>query len=291
MSRADASSATTATAAPTGHRPGAQLTVAALGTLLTLVAFTAPIATLNSTAAALGAGTVGPHLDPQLDEHRARRGAAVHRHDLRRLRPAPHVRGRDGRARGRLRARRPRPRDVWCSWRRGCSRASAGRRWSPPASGSSRRPTRPVRPARRPAACGGPASAPASPSGRCWRPRWTWSRRWRDAYGVIAVAGAAVTVAALRLVHESRSAQPRPLDLPGLLLLAGGMSALLAALVEGRQGWTAPLVLVLAAAACCCSVRSWPSSGAAPPRCSTSRCSGTRRSWPRRSPPWPPAPG
>ncbi|WP_367303676.1 MFS transporter [Nocardioides panacis] len=72
---------------------------------------------------------------------------------------------------------------------------------------------------------------------------------WRDAYWVLAVAGAAVTVAALRVVHESRSAQPRPLDLPGLLLLAGGMSALLAALVEGREGWTAPLVLVLAVAA------------------------------------------
>ena len=36
-----------------------QLTAAALGTLLTLVAFTAPLSTINSTAATLGAGTAG----------------------------------------------------------------------------------------------------------------------------------------------------------------------------------------------------------------------------------------
>ena len=35
------------------------LSVAALGTLLTLVAFTAPLATINSTAATLGSDTAG----------------------------------------------------------------------------------------------------------------------------------------------------------------------------------------------------------------------------------------
>src|SRR4051812_10095236 len=45
--------------AGTDRSAGPQVAVAALGTLVTLVAFTAPIATLNSTAASLGAGTSG----------------------------------------------------------------------------------------------------------------------------------------------------------------------------------------------------------------------------------------
>ena len=40
-----------------------QLDVAALGTFITLVEFTAPIATLNRTAAALGAAVRGPAAD------------------------------------------------------------------------------------------------------------------------------------------------------------------------------------------------------------------------------------
>lgn len=72
---------------------------------------------------------------------------------------------------------------------------------------------------------------------------------WRDAYGVLAVAALAVAVVARRQVEESRSAEGRRLDVPGVLLLASGMSALLAALVEGRQDWSAPPALGLGAAA------------------------------------------
>ncbi|QCB50094.1 MFS transporter [Rhodococcus sp. PAMC28707] len=68
---------------------------------------------------------------------------------------------------------------------------------------------------------------------------------WRDAYWLVAVAGALLAVAAHRFVRESTSDTPRGLDPAGALLLAFGLSALLAALVEGRQGWVRPLPLIL----------------------------------------------
>jgi MFS family permease len=68
---------------------------------------------------------------------------------------------------------------------------------------------------------------------------------WHDAYWVLAVACVILAVAAERLVPESRSEHRRGLDIPGALLLAGGISALLAALVEGRQGWVEPTVIIL----------------------------------------------
>ena len=69
---------------------------------------------------------------------------------------------------------------------------------------------------------------------------------WREAYWVLTVACVVVAVAALVLVAESRTEERRRVDVPGVLLLAGGMSALLAALVEGRQDWTAPVAVSLA---------------------------------------------
>ncbi|ORM26854.1 MFS transporter [Williamsia sp. 1135] len=68
---------------------------------------------------------------------------------------------------------------------------------------------------------------------------------WHDAYWVLAVAAVALAATAEKLVPESRSEHRRGLDLPGAVLFAGGISALLAALVEGRQGWSEPTVLVL----------------------------------------------
>ncbi|MGF0312193.1 MFS transporter [Rhodococcus sp. IEGM1428] len=77
--------------------------------------------------------------------------------------------------------------------------------------------------------------------------RWA---SWREAYVVLAVATVALAVAAHLLVEESRSDAPRGLDPVGALLLATGIASLLAALVEGRQGWTAvtPIVLFVLAA-------------------------------------------
>ncbi|GAB3070277.1 MFS transporter [Intrasporangium mesophilum] len=72
---------------------------------------------------------------------------------------------------------------------------------------------------------------------------------WRDAFWVVAVASVGLAAwGRLRLV-EVRSATPRGLDVPGALLLAASMTTFLAALVEGRQGWASPTVVVLLAVA------------------------------------------
>jgi MFS family permease len=71
---------------------------------------------------------------------------------------------------------------------------------------------------------------------------------WRDAYWVSAAAAVLVAGAALLLLDESRAAQRRGFDLWGAVLLGAGVSTLLVALVEGRSGWSQPLVLALTAA-------------------------------------------
>jgi MFS family permease len=50
----------------------------------------------------------------------------------------------------------------------------------------------------------------------------------------------ALAVAAARKLPESRAARRRGLDLPGVLTLALGSAALLAAITVGRTGWTRP---------------------------------------------------
>ena len=90
---------------------------------------------------------------------------------------------------------------------------------------------------------------------------------WRDVYVLILAAALVLAVVARLLVEESRSAEERPLDLAGVALLAGGMSALLAALVEGRQGWLGPGRCCSGRPACCCWPASCSSSSAAPTRC------------------------
>lgn len=77
-----------------------------------------------------------------------------------------------------------------------------------------------------------------------WLGRWS---SWRDVYAVLAVGAVALALTASGC-NESRSAHRARLDVPGVVLLAAGSSSLLAGLTEGRQGWTRPLVLVLLAA-------------------------------------------
>ncbi|MEV6639283.1 MFS transporter [Amycolatopsis sp. NPDC051371] len=72
---------------------------------------------------------------------------------------------------------------------------------------------------------------------------------WRVLYVVIAGLSLGVAVLGWVLLEESVSGRARTIDLPGALLLGGGLAALLAALTEGRQGWTSPLELALIAAA------------------------------------------
>ncbi|MFJ9180283.1 MFS transporter [Streptomyces sp. NPDC102360] len=73
---------------------------------------------------------------------------------------------------------------------------------------------------------------------------------WRWAYGVLALATAAVAAFAPRALTESRSPRGGRPDLPGALTLGLALVALLAALTLGRDGWLrAPIGVLLVAAA------------------------------------------
>jgi MFS family permease len=68
---------------------------------------------------------------------------------------------------------------------------------------------------------------------------------WRAPYAVTAVLAVGLAAAGRLALAESRAARPRPVDAAGTVLLALGLSALLAALVEGRSGWARPATLGL----------------------------------------------
>lgn len=70
---------------------------------------------------------------------------------------------------------------------------------------------------------------------------------WRSAYGAVAVLAAALAVLSWRLLTESRSDREQAVDLAGIALLAAALACLLAGLVEGRSGWTQPSVTGLLA--------------------------------------------
>jgi MFS family permease len=70
---------------------------------------------------------------------------------------------------------------------------------------------------------------------------------WRDVYAVLVAVGVALAVTA-RGCADSRATHGARLDLPGVTLLALGMSSLLAGLTEGREGWLRPLVVGLLSA-------------------------------------------
>lgn len=73
---------------------------------------------------------------------------------------------------------------------------------------------------------------------------------WRAWYAVAALASAALTASAVRVLRESKADRPRGLDLPGVLTLGCGLAALLGAITLGRGGWArGPVVALLAAAA------------------------------------------
>jgi len=68
---------------------------------------------------------------------------------------------------------------------------------------------------------------------------------WRTTYVVTAVAAVALAVAGRLVLEESGGRADRSVDVAGIVLLAGGMSALLAGLVQSRGGWGQPSVVVL----------------------------------------------
>ena len=69
---------------------------------------------------------------------------------------------------------------------------------------------------------------------------------WRVTYAVTGIAALVLAVVARRLLPESVAERSRAVDVPGVLLLAAGMGALLAGLVESRSGarWLWPALLV-----------------------------------------------
>jgi MFS family permease len=67
---------------------------------------------------------------------------------------------------------------------------------------------------------------------------------WRSNFWLEAAA-AALLVAPAATMAESRTATPRRLDLPGVVLLSAGMASLTAGLVEGRTSWSSTATLAL----------------------------------------------
>jgi len=67
-----------------------------------------------------------------------------------------------------------------------------------------------------------------------------WS--WRAIYGLLALGSAVLAAVSLPVLSESRADDPQRVDLPGVTALALGLTALLAAVTQGRTGWTRPSV-------------------------------------------------
>jgi MFS family permease len=70
---------------------------------------------------------------------------------------------------------------------------------------------------------------------------------WRLPYLLTALAAVALAASGRALMSESRAANPRPVDAAGTLLIGLGLAALMAGLVEGRTGWNQLPVIVLLA--------------------------------------------
>lgn len=72
---------------------------------------------------------------------------------------------------------------------------------------------------------------------------------WRAGYWLLAAFAVVLAVVAQVALTEERAERPRPVDVVGATLLGAGLVALLAGLVEGRQGWDRPVVTFLFVAA------------------------------------------
>jgi MFS family permease len=70
---------------------------------------------------------------------------------------------------------------------------------------------------------------------------------WRTTYWATAAAAVVLAAVARWALAESGGNADRAVDVAGIVLLAGGMSALLAGLVQSRGGWGQPSVVVLLA--------------------------------------------
>ncbi|MPZ85800.1 MAG: MFS transporter [Actinophytocola sp.] len=71
---------------------------------------------------------------------------------------------------------------------------------------------------------------------------------WRAGFWLLTAGSVALVVVGRLMLEESRSHQPRRVDIVGATLLGGGLVALLAGLVEGRRSWGWPALPLLVAA-------------------------------------------
>ena len=126
-----------------------------------------------------------------------------------------------------------------------------------------------------------------------------WS--WRAVFFVNVPVAACALIAGLRFVPETRDPGARRPDVPGAVLLAGSLVAIVYPLLEGRQlGWPAWVWLLLAAGLAGLG-RAGPARGQAggrpaagptvPRRCCGRGCSGCRRSRPGSACSWRSRPG
>jgi MFS family permease len=74
---------------------------------------------------------------------------------------------------------------------------------------------------------------------------------WRETYAVVGVLALLLLWPSLRRIEESSAAEPRRIDVPGLVLLVAAMTLLVSALTQGRNGIdTATVVLAVLAVVC-----------------------------------------
>lgn len=223
------------------------LTIVALGTLLTLVAFTAPLATVNSTAAGLNTGRVGStwilsSMSIGLGAVLLSAGTIADDYGRRRtfqwgliilavaavvcaLAPTVliFVLARIMQGIGGAAVVASSLGIIAHTFAAGPKRATAGGIWGASVGAG--------------IAIGPLVSAGLERAGS-----------WRLVYGAIFAGALLLSLVANRRLEESRSDSPRRLDVAGVLLLGAGMSTLLAALVEGRHSWTSSSTLALAGA-------------------------------------------
>lgn len=72
--------------------------------------------------------------------------------------------------------------------------------------------------------------------------------RWRATYVAVGLLAVVLLWPSRRLITESAAADPRKIDLPGLVLLIAAMTLLVSALTQGRNGIDAPTVVLAALA-------------------------------------------
>ena len=271
------------------HEQVRTLSVAAIGTVLALVTYTTPIATLASTARHCIAGRGRPDVDSQFDEPRAggrvAPAGAVGDHYGRRRMFGVGALGL-GRDIGGRRALDHAGTLVLARIGEGlamaamlsCSLALIGHVFPP---GRRRLQATGVWGASLGAGIAtGPLLAGALDGGP----------GWRSAYWLIAALATVLGLVSRRLLTESKRDRPEPVDLLGMSLLAAALTSLVAGLVEGRMGWGRPLVAGMLSAVPCWARRSLRWNFRARPRCSICACTAGPTSPAQRSRRLPPAP-